>query len=191
MPWIRQAPDQPIVPMMNEQNRHRITGGLFLLALAGIFLPMLFDGDGIATVQVEPIRIDFVPESVPRFETVVPASDFAARAEQLRGEVDDEGIHDATRTRIGEPVLSVPDAATDTWALQVASFVERNNALDYRDRLRNDGYEAFLTTYKPPGGTMMNRVAIGPYLDKPRAERLQRELSERYEIDARLMAFGN
>ena len=176
---------------MSDQTRHRVTGGVFLLALAGIFLPMLFDGDGIATVQVEPIQIDFVPDTVPRFETTVPASDFAERVAQLRREVDDEGFHHATGTRIGEPVLSAPDDATDVWALQVASFAERNNALDFRDRLRNDGYEAFLTAYKPPGAVVMIRVAIGPFLDEPRAERLQRELSERYEIDARLMAFGN
>ena len=176
---------------MNERTRHRITGGLFLLALAGIFLPMLFDGDGVATVRVESIDVDFVPEAVPRFEAAVPASDFAKRAEQLRRLVDNEGFHVETGTRLGEPVLSRPDDATDAWALQVASFAERNNAYDYRDLLRNDGYEAFLSTYKPPGGGVMNRVATGPYLDKSRAERLQRELSERYEIDARLMAFGN
>ncbi len=177
---------------MSEQTRHRIIGSLFLLALAVIFLPMLFDGDDIAAVRVEPIEADFVPDNaVPRFAEVVPPSDFARRVEELRQEVDEQGFHRDTGTRVGEPVLSVPDDATGAWALQMASFAEKSNALDYRDRLRNDGHEAFLTTYKPPNGEVMNRVAIGPFLDLARAERLQRELSGRYGVEVRVMAFGN
>ena len=49
---------------MSEQTRYRITGSLFLLAVAVIFLPMLFDGDGIPRVVVEPVDIDYVPEAV-------------------------------------------------------------------------------------------------------------------------------
>ena len=176
---------------MSEQIRYRITGSLFLLALAIIFLPMLFDGDGVPGVEVALIETDFVPEAVQRFEDAAPASDFAERVAELRQEVDEQGFHRETGTRIGEPVLSVPDEATDAWAVQLASFALQENAVDLRDKLRADGFEAFVTTYRPPGGDVLNRVAIGPVLDVSRAERLQQELSERYEVEARIMAFGS
>ena len=88
-------------------------------------------------------------------------------------------------------MLSVPNDATDAWAVQLASFALQENAVDLRDKLRADGFEAFVTSYRPPGGEVLNRVAIGPVLDVSRAERLQEELSERYEVEARIMAFGS
>ena len=176
---------------MNEQSRYRITGSLFLLAVAVIFLPMLFDGDGIAGVEVQPVDIDYVPAAVRRFDEAAPASDFAERVAELRQEVDEQGFHRETGTRIGEPSLDEPDDTTEAWAVQLASFAKQDNAVQFRDRLRNDGFEAFVASYKPPGGQVLSRVAIGPVLNIARAERLQQELSERYDVEARIMAFGS
>ena len=175
---------------MSEQTRNRITGSLFLLAVAVIFLPMLFDGDGVPAVTVEAVDIDYVPEAVQRFDEAAPASDFVRRVAELREQVDEQGFHRETGTRIGEPVLSVPGDATEAWAVQLASFALQQNARDLRDRLRADGFEAFVTSYRRPGGEVLSRVAIGPVLDVSRAERLQREVSERYAVEARIMAFG-
>ena len=176
---------------MSEQNRHRITGGLFLLALAVIFLPMLFDGDGVPGVQVAPVEIDYVPEAVQRFEDAAPASDFAERVAELREEVDEQGFHVETGTRIGEPVLSLPGASTDAWAVQLGSFAEQGNAMEQRDQLRDDGFEAFVSTHRGADGAVMHRVAVGPMLDAARADGLRQELSGRYGREAVLMAFGN
>lgn len=176
---------------MSEQTRYRVTGSLFLLALAVIFLPMLFDGDGIPGVVVAPVEIDFVPEAVQRFEEAAPASDFAERVAELRQEVDAQGFHVETGTRIGEPVLSIPDDSTEAWAVQLASFAEQGNAEELRDRLRADGFEAFVSSYREPGGAILSRVAIGPMLDPIRAERLREELSGRYDLEALIMAFGS
>ena len=176
---------------MNEQTRHRITGSLFLLALAIIFLPMLFDGDGVASVQLEPIETDYVPPAVQRFDEQVPDSDFAERVAELRAEVDEQGFHRDTGARLGEPVLSVPNDATEAWAIQLASFADQDNAREFRDRLRADGYEAFVASYKPAAGQAMNRVAVGPLLNSSRARLLLEELADRYDTQGRIMAFGN
>ena len=176
---------------MSEQSRYRITGSLFLLSVAVIFLPMLFDGDGVPGVEIKPIEMEYVPPSVQRFDESAPASDFAERVAELREQVDEQGFHRATGTRIGEPVLGTPNDATEAWAVQLASLADQNNAVQFRDRLRADGFEAFVTSYKPPGGAVLNRVAIGPVLDVERAERLRRQLSEKYQVEARIMAFGS
>lgn len=175
---------------MSDQTRYRITGSLFLLALAIIFLPMLFDGDGVPGVTVEPIETDYVPAAVQRFEEAAPASDFVERVAELRENVDEQGFHRETGTRIGEPVLSAPDDATEAWAVQLYSLAEHGSAVEMRDRLRKDGFEAFVSSYREPGGAVLNRVAIGPMLDAARAEQMREQVSERYDVEALIMAFG-
>jgi cell division septation protein DedD len=119
-----------------------------------------------------------------------PDSDFVERVETLREQVDEEGFLADSGTRFGEPVLTDAGADTDVWAVQVASFAEADNAENFRSQLRGDGYEAFLSTVKTDD-QVLSRVAVGPLLDRQEAATLQRELSARYDTQARLMAFSN
>ncbi len=175
---------------MNEQTRYRVTGSLFLLAVAIVCLPMLFDGNGVPAVSLEPLSTTSTLPDVRPLGEVAPRSDFVARVDALRRTVDDEGFHRETHTLFGEPVLGGTVSATDVWAVQVASFAEHDNALGFRTELRDDGYEAFLSTIKN-GNSIRYRVAVGPLLDLTEAEMLQQELSGEYEVEARLMAFSN
>ena len=174
---------------LKQETRYRVTGSLCLLALAVIFLPMLFDGAGLPTRDIEPVeQIPVADCEVP--EPVAPAPELISRGETLRAQVDDEGFQAQTDTRIGEPVLSEVSAATEVWAVQVASFADVENARGFRDRLRGEGYEAFLSTVKT-GTDVRTRVAVGPLLDRQQAASLQTELSSRYRVTARLMAFSS
>lgn len=179
---------------MKDQTRYRVTGSLFLLALAIICLPMLFDGAGVPARDLPRLLTDEGLEAqLPELEPPAapePESDFIARVEKLRAQVDEEGFLTDSGTRFGEPVLTDATAATDTWAVQVASFVDADNAEGFRTRLREDGYEAFISTARA-GDQVHSRVAVGPLLDAERARTLRGELSARYEVEARLMAFSN
>lgn len=176
---------------MSEQTRYRITGGLFLLAIAIIFVPMLFDDDGVPSVELAPVDADYQPPVVEAFEDVVPETDLAARVQALREEADDQGFHRTTGTRIGEPVLSLPNDETGAWAIQLGSFSEADKATAFRDRLRADGHEAFTSMFKRREGTIMHRVAVGPFLSEERASSLAADLSDQYGETPKLMAFGN
>lgn len=175
---------------MREETRYRVTGSLFLLALAVICLPMLFDGAGLPARELPALPMAEVlpdPQPAPR---EAPESDFVARVETLRQQVDEEGFLTDSGTRFGEPVLTEAASDTDVWAIQVASFADADNAEGFRARLREDGYEAFISTLKS-GEQVLSRVAVGPLLDGDRARSLQDELSARYDTRARLMAFSN
>ena len=111
-------------------------------------------------------------------------------ADVLRRQVDDDGFLTDSGTRFGEPVLTEPAPGTDAWAVQVASFSDSANAENFRTQLRDDGYEAFISTARRDG-QVHSRVAVGPLLDAERAESLRGELSARYDVKARLMAFSN
>ena len=176
---------------MDEQTRYRVTGSLFLLAVAVIVFPMLFDGAGLETLELDPLD---VPKDTPRIETldeVAPATDLPERAAALAATVDADGFQtDETGTRFGEPVLSEADAETSVWAVQVASFGEEANALKLRDELRGDGREAFISTVRQ-GDNVLSRVAVGPFLDQSDAERLSESLSAALDLDTRVVAFSN
>ena len=177
---------------LNEQTRYRVTGSLFLLAIAVIVLPMLFDGAGLEPLELEPLDVPRAVPDVPTRASQAPVSDFVARADELRATVDDEGFQqDAAGTRIGEPVLTEPDETTRVWAVQVASFGEEENALKLRDRLRAEDREAFISTVRQDDETL-RRVAVGPLLDRAEADGLRQELAAALGIsDVRVVAFSN
>lgn len=177
---------------MNERTRYRLTGSLLLLSLLIIFVPMLFDGDEVPLVELVPVDEDYAPPTMQGLqELAVPESDFAERVQALREQADEQGFHRETRTRIGEPVLSLPSADTSAWAVQVGSFADVDRALALRDRLRAGGEEAFTSAYKADDDSVRSRVAVGPLIDRERADRLAEKLAARYKVETMLVAFGN
>lgn len=176
--------------MLTDRTRYRLTGSIFLIALAAVVLPILFDGAGVEPMHLEPLLpADFAvePDTSP-FPDLTPA--LAARSE-LHAEIDPDGFDRRTGTRVGEARL-LPDDETAgdlKWAVQVASFERRENALARRDALLADGYEAFLSDAKR-GGRITTRVAIGPLIEHDDALRLKAELDSRYADDAVVVRFG-
>ena len=180
--------------MLTERNRYRLTGTIFLVAVAAVLLPMLFDGEGVAPLELEAVApADF---EVERDRSPVPDVTAAVAArDELKAAVDEDGYATGTGTRLGEPALltrrealalGLPDLK---WAVQVASFTQHENATAQRDRLLTDGYEAFLSNVKRRG-EITTRVAVGPLINQGDAERLKDELNERYAFSAVLVRFS-
>ena len=183
-------------------TRFRVTGALFLLALAAIFGPMLFDGAGLQGPQLAPM-----PQAKPAQPVQAPDGAFdgldqvAEQAAQLRQAVDEEQFEqpspktaivasdpaDAGVQRPGDPGIAPLSASTAVWAVQVASFSNRENAVALRGQLRQQGYEAFLSDIKLHS-KILTRVAVGPYLSESEASRAQRVIAERFDLEAQLVS---
>ena len=179
--------------MDEDTKRFRITGSIFLLAILVIVLPMLFDGDGLPTVEIEAIpevardtRIELPPPAAPQ---VLADNPYAEKIAELESSVDKDLFSTEHGTQVGEPVLSKPDSDTERWAVQVGSFSSEDRALALRQDLRDAGYDAFVSAVKK-GGKVMIRVAVGPYLDGSEAETIRRKLASGQAPDARVMAFS-
>lgn len=204
--------------MLTEQTRYRLIGTIFLVAVAAVVLPMLFDGEGVAPMQLDPVpAIDFdvSPDTSPPAD-MTPALE--ARQE-LTEAIDPDGFATDTGTRVGEPVLleepaddapatvaandapstpleptqlePAPLAPTGSelkWAVQVASLAQAANATALRDRLVGDGYTAFLSNVKRDGQTV-TRVAVGPFIDRADAAAEKDELDRRYDVQAAIVRF--
>ena len=178
---------------LSEQTRHRVTGTVFLLAVAAIVLPMLLDEDAPPLEQPYPAA----PEELAVESDPSPAPDMnelTAAAGRLVESVDVDGFATDTGVRLGEPVLlpeiaaPAPPAAAETalepaWAVQVGAFTEPANAEALRERLRTDGYAALRSTVRSADGES-TRIAVGPIISREDAAALERELERRYNLDA-------
>ncbi len=193
--------------MVTERARYRVTGGVFLVALAFIVLPMLFDGRGLR--QPAPALFeDEVLTQMPLRQPELPATDSGLRrpdqpladrtlaqdAQRLRESVDEEVIHAPSQTRLGDPRLEAPRqddtaVAAPAWAVQLASFSDPDNAQALRDRLRADGHQALLSQGRQ-GSTLITRVVVGPILDRDDAIRLQQALAARYRLSPIVVEFS-
>ncbi len=182
--------------MLNEQTRYRVTGSVFLLALAAIFFPMLFDGDGLEPLKLPPLPEQKIDVSAAEAVQNEPSPDFASAIpgrDELLAETDAEGYRRETGVRIGQPVLVEEDESlempADAWAVQVGSFAAYERAIALRDQLRSDGYDALFSNVKK-GNEKLTRVAVGPMIDREDAVRLKAELTDRYGLDAMVVQFA-
>ncbi len=175
---------------MNERNRYRVTGSIFLIAVAVILLPMLFDGAGAPMREAPPMpQPRQLAEPLPNFAELVPATDVVERVEALREEIDEQGFASDSGTRFGEPILLPADADTTVWAVQAASFASQENARAFREDLRSAGYEAFISTVKDEdeGTAVMYRVAVGPLLSIADAQQMQANIGAKFELQPTVM----
>lgn len=177
-------------PLMDEQTRYRATGSLFLIALAVICLPMLLDGKGMAPTRIAPLSVPEVVPNVASLDEIAPATELPARIAELQAQVNPDGYYTDSGARVGEPVLSTPTEQTRIWAVQVASFKDPELARSLRNSLRQEGYEAFLSTVQQRD-EVLNRVAVGPLLSEADAQQLRDTLTLIVEQPARIMAFTN
>ena len=178
---------------LTEQTRHRVTGMVFLVAVAAIVLPMLFDEEPPELERpypAAPQELAVQPDSSP----VPDMNELTEAAGRLVDSVDADGFATATGVRLGEPVL-LPEAAgqpdssaaqgalESAWAVQVGAFSEPANAEALRERLRADGYAALMSTIRSDAGES-TRVAVGPIISREDAATLEQELERRYSLDA-------
>lgn len=171
--------------MLTEQARYRVTGAVFLIAVAAVVLPGLFDGAGIAPIEVPPPEVPPIDASAVQNIAVPDVSPTLAARDALRNEIDADGYRRDTGIRHGEPTLSeappepaAAPALPEGWAVQMASFSEGERAQQLRDRLRDDGFDAFLSDAKVDA-QRITRVAVGP-LDRAAADEMKETLASRY-----------
>jgi cell division septation protein DedD len=190
---------------MQDKLRYRTIGALFLAAVGLIVLPMLFDEPARKPLpEMERALFDQAKRAAqsadsdntsdvdfPIYDDVVPTSKVAEEVTQLRSQVDAKGFSTKShRTLFGEPILSPVRPDSGVFAVQLGTFVQLNNARRFREKLKTEASEAFISTFLDDGGgTKSNekvryRVAVGPLLSHTDADELRDALTKKYEINA-------
>lgn len=198
--------------MLDKGLKQRMVGALVLVALAVIFLPMLLSREdemrrvvveapampqapAATEIVVEPAEV-VEPEQLPQepvpveevepqivevpeqprqapVPAVQPSAPEQAKTEQsvARASAKPEGRLDANNLPI-------------SWSVQLASLSSRGGAENLQKTLRSQGYNAYIRTFDG-----MNRVFVGPLIERAEAERLRDQLNRQHKLSGFVVRF--
>lgn len=214
--------------LLDKVVKQRMVGALVLVALAVIFLPMLFSREDemrqvrveapeapaaptMAPVQVEPVAVpepQALPEEAPVIvdESTVPAQTPSTPIAPAPAAVPAPAptaapepvvaAKPATPPSTVKPTATVATAAKPaagkidanglpiSWSVQLASLSNRAGADNLQKTLRSQGYNAYI---RSAGG--MNRVYVGPLIERAEAERLRDVISRQQKLNGIIVRF--
>lgn len=124
------------------------------------------------------------PEVAPAPEPApAPAPEPAAEPEQ---QVADEPAPAAQEAAVAGP-RSVPPG-TQAWVVQVASLRSPEAARELQDRLRADGFPAFIEQARV-GGQLYHRVRIGPEVNRAQADAIAQRVASEVNSDPLVQSY--
>jgi len=197
--------------MTSERTRMRATTLVVAVALALILIPMVFDepatdyqtltvaGSGpLSSERTMALQKQLQQPlgqspTVVDFDQAVPATDLIDRVRQLAAEVDADGYNTQDGTRFGEPILQEMTESSRVLAVLVDQRNDITEARALRQQMRDQGYEAFISTAKLEVGgensseNIVHRVAIGPLLSHTEAEEMRDDISRANNLNARVV----
>lgn len=179
--------------LLDKGLRQRMVGALVLVALAVIFLPMLFSReDQLQRVVVEapamphaapPPSAELEPVAVPQVADLPqePVPGAAAQVEAPAAVVEPAAVAD-----LAPPPVSRLDAngLAVSWSVQLASLSNRASAESLQQTLRGKGYNAYIRNVEG-----MNRVFVGPVIERAEAERLRDQLTRLQKLNGFVVRF--
>jgi DedD protein len=161
---------------LDKALQQRLIGAILLVALGVIFIPVLLDGSGFKSRNSRSIEMppepEFPPLSEIKLDPVVPTH--VKQRSVSTPVIKPESSKPKTKTALKQP--------GNAFALQVSTVTIKKNAYALRDKLRKDGYSAYVESSTKNGKTSY-RVRIGPELDMSRLEKMKATLSKEQGLD--------
>ena len=207
--------------MLDKGLKQRIVGALVLLALAVIFLPMLFSRqDEMRQVVVDAPSMPKAPEmpAVAVQPTAVPEPKAVdAEVAQPQAPAAEQAPAQAALPVPSAPIATLPQAPAPqpvapasrpaapvqqqaaapapaqhldgdnlpvSWSVQLASLSNRARADELQKTLRSQGYNAYVRSVDG-----MNRVFVGPLVERAEADRLKEQLSKQQKLNGFVVRF--
>lgn len=196
---------------MKQGTKQRVVGTVVLLALALIFLPIIFDGEGsyqrtlssripdppVMRVMPDPvperpvIQADLTATNTPQSIDEDPRLDSQSNQDQL--EIPAEPI-ETSQPQVAELTTpSVSPSLDDSglpvgWSVRLGSFSNSNNARNLTQRLLADGYRAYSREINSSQG-VLTAVFVGPQVERDKADQLKQELQDEFELSGIVVKF--
>ena len=192
---------------MNQGAKQRIVGTVVLLALALIFLPIIFDGEGSYQAPVSsripdtPI-ISILPEPtqsrpviIGNVETIEPeVAATVTLIEEVTELVEEPSVVIATAESVRDveitesapvfsrEVMQLSDAGLPQgWVVRLGSFSDSENASNLVTRLQDAGYKAYSRVMRSSQEALTG-VFVGPWLDRGQVNEYQQKLQEEFSL---------
>jgi len=201
--------------MLDKGLKQRMVGALVLVALAVIFLPMLLSRENeMRRVVVDappmpqasaPVEIIVEPAEVIEPEVLpqepVPVEESQAQTVEVpdmpespvQTPVPVAPPSQSAPAKPEQPVVTAPaqpEGRLDannlpiSWSVQLASLSSRSGAENLQKTLRSQGYNAYIRTFDG-----MNRVFVGPLIERAEAERLRDQLNRQHKLSGFVVRF--
>ncbi|MGY4534798.1 DedD protein [Pseudomonas sp. TE3786] len=197
--------------LLDKGLKQRIVGALVLLALAIIFLPMLLSRqdesrhvvvdapampqapampevsqDAVAVPEPELLPEEPVPADAPAttpaplpsapIASAAPSAPIAPKPAATASATP--AVPAATPNRLDANSLPI------SWSIQLASLSSRASAESLQKTLRSQGYNAYIRSAEG-----MNRVFVGPLIERAEAERLRDQLTKQQKLKGFVVRF--
>lgn len=156
---------------MEVPLQQRIVGAIVLVTLGVIFIPALLDGSGYKSRHVQDIEVKEKPKFPPLTQKEVKP--IATPLETIKKH-QSKALAKNPKKPHKKPIKS--------FALQVGTFDNNENAEKLRDKLRKAGYTTFIYKSKSKGKTSY-KVRIGPELEHSVLDKINKKLKKSQKID--------
>lgn len=202
--------------LVDRRLLQRIVGALVLVALAVIFVPMLFNRDDVdqqiavdapampetpaaPIIETQPVEVpepavEAIPEDYEIIEedsvaeSSIPANpiDPVPAEAQPAPETPEQAVTEAPPLMPKNAEEQRLDTANlpVSWSVQLASLSSRENAEKLQKTLRSQGYNAYIRS-----ADGMNRVFVGPLVERAEANRLRDQLQRQHKLDGFVVRF--
>ena len=201
--------------MPSDRFKQRLVGVAVLVALAVIFVPVLFNLQPSRPIdqtsrippapEIEPVEIEepvqpeidndvpdpdrlFTLEEPPEADGRMPVEEGIGGDEAIAPrEVPEQTAEELHAEPEVEPTLS-ESGLPEGWIVQVASYSERETAENQVDRLQNADFKAFLQQAQV-NGKQVFRVLVGPFISRESATREKSLVDEAAGVDSLVLSF--
>ncbi|MCW8957208.1 MAG: SPOR domain-containing protein [Gammaproteobacteria bacterium] len=165
---------------MDRALKQRLLGAVILAALLVILVPEWLDGSGHRARYPKNIEIPPAPVFQP-LAKFKPEQNKIEPPPSISEAVVEAAPAPQTNSRQQQKPTVKSKSSIHAWALQVGSFKDETNALVLRDKLRANGYPAYVEALKS-SSKIPYRVRIGPELDRERVNKLKQTILEKEKI---------
>ena len=182
---------------METTLKQRLIGAVVIIALAVIFVPIILDGSG----QQKSVAVNMEAPPVPKFTfksdlpdpkklDELPVLEKPNDAPAKQAVVTEHSTPQDPPANTAKPIAKVidatsnhirPNAALNTWGVQVAAFSEKAKALVLQEKLLAYNYPAFIEK-STKDAKALYRVKIGPMLNKEDAEKLRDKIKQEHAL---------
>ncbi|VAW51244.1 hypothetical protein MNBD_GAMMA06-1067 [hydrothermal vent metagenome] len=169
---------------MESPLQQRIVGAIVLVTLGVIFIPALLDGSGYKSRQVQDIEVKEKPEFPPLTQKKVKPIPTPLQ-ENKKNQITTQKANSPKATSSQANPKKAHKKPIKAFALQVGTFDSNDNAEKMRDKIRKDGYTAFVhkSTAKA-GGKASYKVRIGPEIERSVLDKIKAKLKKSQKIDS-------
>lgn len=175
---------------MNDGLKQRLIGAVVLLALAVIFVPVIFDRQKLAPIDRQ-TQIPEAPEitivDIPE-PTVPEVEDPAPPVEEIFLPEEEADAREVAEVPVAETPQLNEQGVPQAWVIQVASFRSAERAEELKAALAGAGHTAYTRAVHAGQGTM-TRVFVGPKVDKSRLLKDQVAIEDAFKLSTVVLKF--